>query len=172
MKKIIIGFSRPKGFFEPFSWLIRIAYWSSYSHAYVRFDLKDVKESVVLQASGLKVNLILAENFDAVEDIYKEFELPISPKNLAALKKFGIGQLGKPYSIKGIFGMAVVRIGQILGIKLNNPFQYDKESDFCSELTSYIVENFDNVQLDEPVANMAPQDLEAVMVKLGCKTVS
>ena len=166
---IVVGFSRPKGWFEPFSWLIRLAYWSPFSHAYVRFELQKAQRNLVFQASGLSVNFISDVNFNAKEVIYKEFIIPITKDKLDLLR-FAIDQLGKPYSIKGILGMAMVRVGQILGIKINNPFSYDSSSDFCSELTAYILENYSNISINEPVANLAPADLYKIIVKANAQS--
>jgi hypothetical protein len=164
MKNITIGFSRPKSGFQPFSWIIRLAYWSPFSHAYVKFDLPNVG-TVVFQASGLKINLINETLFDSVEDIYKEFTLPISEEKKTALIKFAFDQLGKPYNVIGIFGMAYVRIGQWLGFKWNSPFPYSNSSAFCSELVARILEQYENIQLGD-VADDSPQAVYAILSKL------
>lgn len=166
MSNIVIGFSRPLGWFEPFSWLIRLVYWSSYSHAYVRFELPHEKRNIVAQASGLSVNFISDTNFDVKEVIYKEFTFPIDCDKKLALIQFVIDQLGKPYSVKGILGMAFVRIGQLLHIKINSPFAYDQTEDFCSEMTAYIAENFVGIKINQPVANLAPKDLYNILAAL------
>lgn len=161
MDKIIVGFSKPKNWFEPFSWLIRLVYLSPFSHAYIRIQLDVLDENIVFQASGLVVNFIGESLFDSKEDVYKEFTFPINNKK--AFLQFAINQLGKPYSISGVLGMGLVRIGQLIGVKINNPFQYDQTSDFCSELVAYILENYDGVKIETPVANLSPADLYKII---------
>jgi hypothetical protein len=164
MDSIIVGFSTPKSGFQPFSWLIRLAYLSPFSHAYVRIQLDELDENIVFQASGLVVNFIGESLFDTKENIYKEFTFSIKDKK--KLLQFAVNQLGKPYSVTGILGMAVVRLGQLIGVKINNPFQYDQTSDFCSELVAYILENYDGVKIETPVANLAPADLYKIVAAL------
>ena len=165
MEKIIIGFSRPKAFFEPFSWLIRLAYWSPISHVYIRFELNGMP--VVFQASGLKINLVSDVLFDSVEDIYKEFTLPIAEDKKKALIHFAINQLGKPYNVLGIFGMALVRIGQLLGIKINSPFPYNGSSDFCSELVAHILESYEGINIGTNPADDSPQAILNLLTKIN-----
>jgi len=140
MKKtsIIIGFSRPKGFFKPFSWLIRLATWSSISHAYIRFNSRDFDQNVVYQASGLAVNLVSQEFFDKKEIVCKEFIIPINLKTKEKTLKNAARNLGKPYSVVQIVGFGFVLMAGIFGLKIRNPF-YSKSSFFCSELASDII---------------------------------
>ena len=166
MDTLIVGFSRPSGWFEPFSWLIRLAYWSRFSHAYVRLTIDDLDREIIFQASGTAVNFIGSDLFDSREVIFKEFKFPISSDKKKALLQFAIDQLGKPYGVKGILGMGLVRIGELLGIKINNPFTYDQSSDFCSEMTAYILENYEGVTISTPVANLAPKNLFKIVNKL------
>lgn len=171
MNKIVVGFSRPKNGFQPFSWLIRLAYWSQFSHAYVRFELEKIDRNIVFQASGMNVNFISDINFNNKEFVFKEFTFPIDIGKKKELLQFAIDQLGKPYSIKGIFGMGLVRIGELLHIKIDNPFKYDQTQDFCSEMTAYIAENFAGIVIDQPVANLAPKDLYTILDKLPISDV-
>ena len=166
MAQIVVGFSRPSGWFEPFSWLIRLAYWSPFSHAYIRYSSTDLGVDLIVQASGLEINLIEQSIFDSEEVIYKEFTLPISDENKSAMVKFAFAQLGKPYNVLGIFGMAWVRIGQLLGLNLKSPFQYNGSSAFCSQFVAYILENYDNIDFGN-VANIAPSDIYAVLSKIN-----
>jgi hypothetical protein len=151
-------------FFSPFSWLIRLAYWSPISHVYIRFDLDGIP--VVFQASGLKINLVSDALFNSEEIVCKEFTLPISSENKEALKTFSINQLGKPYNIMGIFGMGLVRIGQLLGIKIKSPFKYNGSSDFCSELVSYILKTYENINIGDNPADESPQSVLNLLSKL------
>jgi hypothetical protein len=173
MDTIVVGFSRPSGWFEPFSWLIRLAYWSSFSHTYIKYNVKELNINLIIQASGLTVNLISENVFDPRENIYKEFTLPIEIKNKKALIQFGLNQLGKPYNIFGIFGMAWVRLGQVIGRKWNNPISYNGSSDFCSELVGYLLENFENINAGN-VANLAPVDVYKIIsqLKVNAQSIS
>ena len=165
MNSIVVGFSRPKAWLEPFSWLIRLAYWSPISHAYIRFELNGIP--VVFQASGLKINLVSEALFDSVEFVYKEFTLPIEEDKKKLLIEFAINQLGKPYNIWGILGMSIVRMGQLIGIKISSPFPYNGSSDFCSELVAYILETYDGIDIGENPADESPQAVLALLSKIN-----
>ena len=86
MESIIVGFSRPKAWFEPFSWLIRAVTGSQFSHAYIRFYSEEYNRWLVYQASGLKVNFIGQTMFDGAETVYEEFTVPVT----ALTKKIAI----------------------------------------------------------------------------------
>ena len=77
MNEIIVGFSRPKSGFEPFSWLIRAVTKSPFSHAYIRFYSEEYDRWLIFQASGAKVNFIGQTMFDGIETIYEEFNVPV-----------------------------------------------------------------------------------------------
>ena len=168
MNEITIGFSRPKGGFQPFSWLIRLAYWSPFSHAYVQFDIPK-SGTVIFQASGAKINLISEELFNSKELIYKEFTLPISAKNKKEVIKFAIAQLGKPYNLRGILGMAIVRVGQLLGFKWHSPFAYNGSSAFCSEIVANILEKYEDINLGN-AADDSPKAVYDVLEKINCES--
>jgi hypothetical protein len=165
MDQITVGFSRPSGWFEPFSWLIRLAYWSPFSHTYIKYNVPGLNMNLIIQASGLQINLISEDVFNSREIIYKEFTLSIDSANKKSLIQFGLSQLGKPYNVKGIFGMMFVRLGQLLGKNWNNPISYTGSSDFCSELVAYILENFDNINMGD-VSNLAPSDVYKILSNL------
>ena len=165
MAQLIVGFSKPKAFFEPFSWLIRLAYWSPVSHAYVKLNLNELNKQIIFQASGLSINLIGQDEFAYKENVYKEFTFPITDQNRIALIGFAIDQLGKSYSVLGVCGIALVRVCKLLGININNPVSYSQSSAFCSELTAYILENYEGLQLGD-VANLSPSQLLTLIQNL------
>ena len=151
-----------------FSWVIRLAYWSPFSHAYVQFDIPNIG-TVIFQASGLKINLIGEPLFNSIEDIYAEFTLPITEEKKTELIKFAFGQLGKPYNVRGILGMTYVRIGQLLGLNLSSPFPYSDSSAFCSELVARILEQYENIDAGN-VADDSPQAVYDILTKLNCES--
>jgi hypothetical protein len=171
MQQITVGFSRPNGWFEPFSWLIRLAYWSPFSHSYIKYSIEEMNLNVIIQASGLVINLIGETVFDSKEIIYKEFTLPISDADKLSLVEFGLNQLGKPYNVLGIFGMAWVRFGQLVGLKLKSPFKYNQSSAFCSELVAYMLKNFDNVKISN-VSDLSPKDVYNIVSNINVQSIS
>jgi hypothetical protein len=165
MDSITVGFSRASGWFEPFSWIIMAGYWAPFSHTYVKFYLKELDMNIIVQASGLKVNMVSQALFDQQEIVYKEFTFPISEDKKKAFVQFAFNQSGKPYNMVGILGMVWVRIGQLLGLKTKSPFNYNGSSDFCSELVGYVLENYENIEFGENVADLSPKDVYNVLIK-------
>lgn len=133
--KIYIGFSKPKGWFQPFAWAIRKWEGTEYSHVYIRIPSKFLETDVIYQASGMAVNFMSIETFLGHAEIVKEYEFEISDFTHKALLKSAIQNLGKPYSVKGIAGIVTARLCQILDIKLSsNPFTDGRAAYICCEL--------------------------------------
>lgn len=118
---IVIGFSRPKAWFEPFSWLIRLITWSPFSHAYIRYYNSYADRWTVFQASGLKVNFIGNKMFDSIEFVYVEFEIPISENTKRTTVQFAIDKCGSPYGLGQVFGDLWVLFMRAFGKKVKNP---------------------------------------------------
>ena len=166
MNKIIIGFSRPNGWFEPFSYLIRLVQgWSPYSHAYVRFYLESSNQWIVLQASGLKVNMITWENFQKIEIIVKEFEISMTSEKHARFLRWAFLKLGIPYGVLPVIGIGIVLFLKMLGITVKNPFPRGQSELFCSELVDYTLLYFTRLPLEEYPDVTTPKDLMDLLTK-------
>jgi len=136
MNEIIIGFSRPNGWFEPFSWLIRLMDDSSFSHTYIKYYNNYSARWIILQASGLEVNIIGETAFNIKENIIKEFAIPISDAQKLKTVQFGIDNLGVPYGLKHIIGIVIVKFANLFGKRIANPFP-EAGTMVCSELVAY-----------------------------------
>jgi len=169
MDEIIVGFSRPKAFFEPFSWLIRLATWSPFSHAYIRYYNSELDRWIIFQASGLKVNLIGQTMFNDAEDIYEEYVVPISDATKMSVLQNAVDDLGSPYGIWQIMGFVIVLLVGLFGKSIKNPF-YSKSSYFCSELVADILTEIGLGDLDP--SNMSPKDVRNFLISRNFKPVS
>ena len=169
MDSIVVGFSKPKGWFEPFSWLIRLVTWSAYSHAYIKYYNSYASRWEIFQASGLKVNFVGATLFDSEEVICKEFTIPITTQAKLELVQFAIDNVGKPYGVGQIFGILWVLFMRAFGIKVKNPFA-SSSSDFCSELTEEVLNKI--VGEGDPLDPSAstPKDLCVFLESKGLKS--
>lgn len=150
MEKIYIGFSRPKGWFEPFSWLIRLSQWTSYSHVYIRIPSASIGRDIVYQASGLAVNFIGSQRFQTKEIIVKEFPINVSPESKTKVLQFSVDSAGAPYGIKDVLGIAWVLLNSYVGRKVANPFKDGTTSFVCSEFVGDILKNDLGAQLPDP----------------------
>jgi hypothetical protein len=171
MNEIIIGFSRPKAWLEPFSWLIRLITWSSFSHAYIRFYDTEYNRWLIFQASGAKVNFIGMTMFDGLENIYEEFNVPISDLTKKVVVQSAIDICGSPYGVGQIIGFGWVLLARLFGKKVKNPFA-SNSSFVCSELVAEIlieIDKEDSGTLDP--STMSPQDLYNFMIEKGYQPV-
>lgn len=171
MSQIIVGFSRPNGGFQPFSWLIRLVTRSKFSHAYVKFYSQQWDRWIVYQASGLKVNFVGEPKFDAVEDIVAEFGVPVSDEAKLATVRFAVDHCGDPYSLGQAFGMLFVLGARILGKKIKNPFR-SSSSFVCSELVATILDEFTDEKDDVDPSTMSPQDVYDFLIAKGLRPIS
>lgn len=150
MENIYIGFSRPSGWFEPFSWLIRLAQWTKYSHVYIRVPSASLGRDVIYQASGLAVNFIGNERFRSKEIIVKEFPISISPESKIKILQFSVDSAGAPYGVKEVFGIAWVLLNSAIGRKVSNPFSDGNNTFVCSEFVGDILKNDLGANLANP----------------------
>jgi hypothetical protein len=162
MDEIIVGFSRPKSWFNPFSWLIRIAEgtpwkWAPMSHAYVKYFDSVTGLWLIFQASGQKVNFISQDMFDVVENIVGEFSIPVTASTKLSTMQKAQKICGSPYGVKEILGFAIVMLVSLLGKKIKNPFA-SNTSYFCSQLACDII---NEIVIDESLdsASCSPLDL-------------
>ena len=169
MNEIVVGFSRPKAWFEPFSWLIRLITWSPFSHAYIRYYDSYTQRWIVFQASGLKVNFIGQTMFDNDEDVYEEFAVMISDETKQSVVRDAIDKCGSPYGVGQVFGFLWVLFMRLFGKTVKNPF-YSGSSYVCSELVGDILVELNEGNLD-PSA-MTPKDVYNFMVSKGFKPIT
>ena len=157
MDTIIIGFSRPSGWFEPFSWLIRLFLWTPYSHVYIRFHSDPYNSDLVFQASSLQVNFYSEAVFTSVEDVIQEFTIPVTTETKDAVIEFAMANVGKPYNILGVFGVLLVIVASWFGKKMANPI--GGSGDFCSQLVGQVLVEFLGGKLNYPVDVITPKDI-------------
>ncbi|HLD91720.1 MAG TPA: hypothetical protein VI911_12035 [Patescibacteria group bacterium] len=158
MKKMIIGFSRPKGKAFPwFSWVIRAKQgFTRYSHVYVKFSSLSIQREIIYQASGTQVNYIGSVLFYKHVHVVEEFEIEISDEQYLKMMQYMVDNAGKPYSIKNI---------------LANVFRSEKlldgdEGFVCSELAGDILEKFKGLVFDKPLDIIQPKDVYIVLKTL------
>jgi hypothetical protein len=135
MSKIIIGFSKPKSWFVPFSWAIRICYGTPYSHVYLKWHSESLDVDMIYEASGSMIHFTSPTRFSEMETVIKEYSIDISEETRKKMVKNCILRCGIPYAIKEAVGMGIVRLAKLFGIKLTkNPFGQGQLKSKCSEL--------------------------------------
>jgi hypothetical protein len=127
MRKIFIGFSKPKKMFFPiYSWAIRAIEGTKFSHVYVRHETKYGLD-IVYQASGAQVNFMNGTLFFKKAEPVREFCFEVSDHAFDAYMTFALKNVGKPYGLLQVFGIALYAL---FGLK-KNPFPSGSANYIC-----------------------------------------
>lgn len=168
MDTITIGFSRPKKF-KPFAWLIMKGYGINYDHVYIKFHSDKYNRDIIYQASQTMVNFMSNVIFLSDNEVVNEYSMDITADKKTEMIQFAMDNAGIPYGKLQAFGLAIVRIFEVFGKKINNPFGDGIKTFVCCKLAAYILENFAGDVIDEPLNNITPKDLYSYMQNIQKK---
>lgn len=166
MAIIKVGFSKPKTW-KPFSALIMLGYGIPYDHAYIRYTSDFYNRDVIYQASSTMVNFMAPAIFEANNNVVQEFQINITDDKRKAMVGFAMDNAGKPYGIKECFGLAWVRINELFGRRIKNPFADGGKTYVCCEMAATILEDFANIQVPYNLDTLNPKELYDFMQKIG-----
>lgn len=145
MRKVIIGFSKPKGFFKPFSWAIRLVERTAYSHVYIRARSEKLGVDLIYQASGSQVNFMGLEHFKTQATSVHEFECEIPDSDYDDFMRWAIINSGAPYSAKQPLGILLIKLFNLR----KNPFGNGEFAWVCSELVFFFFRKFAKIVINE-----------------------
>lgn len=171
MKKLIIGFSKPKKF-RLFAWLIMKSYGIPYDHVFLKFHSNTYDRDIIYQASKMMINFMGSEVFAKENIIVQEFEIEVSDENWSKLMQFSIDNAGKPYSLKEILGFTLVKICSWFGKEITNPFKEGTEEYVCSVLADYVLENYTNRDIPGDFENADPKYLHDYLISTNVKIIT
>jgi len=154
---IKIGFSRPKAWFKPGSWLIRLSEGTKYSHVYLSWTTS-VGVDIVYQASHTMVNFMSKVNFDKQALVIEEYETEISNEAYSRLLKYCLTNAGTDYGNNQILGIAIQRI---FGLK-KNPFSDGRDTQVCSELVGYVIKDYLHQDTALDLDSIGPRDINTI----------
>jgi hypothetical protein len=161
MKKIIIGFSKPRDkIFPIFSWLIKLWDRANYSHVYIRWETS-LKDKICYQASRSMVHFIGEKVFKRTIIPVYEFEFELSEEKYREMVSFCIKNAGVSYSFLQIIGIALSPIFK------KNIFSNGANAFVCSELTAVILKEKMFVTIDKHLELLTPKDIYLVCKKYG-----
>ncbi len=155
MDSITVGFSKPKSW-KPFAWIIMKGYGIPYDHVYVKFHSDSYDRDIIYQASKTMVNFMSPTVFESENLVVKEFKINITDENKIKMIQFAIDNAGKPYGILECFGMAIVRVAELLGRKIRNPFKEAGSTYVCSVLAGYVLEQYAGQDIPADIDDMTP----------------
>lgn len=156
MRTIIVGFSRPKALFVPYSLLIRAVDHIDYSHVYLKFHSDHYDCNLIYQASHVATNFYNESYFDAEEIVVKEFKIEVSDEIYDAAMKYSIDHVGAPYGVKQVVGIACQ---MMFG---DNPFKDGDKSYVCSELVQDVMK----FPIDQDPDNIRPIHIYQYLEKI------
>lgn len=145
MRTVVVGFSRPRAFFKPFSWAIRLVERTPYSHVYIRSRAERLGVDLIYQASGLQVNFMGLEHFKEQAHIVAEFEASLPEEKHDEFMRWAIINSGANYSTKQVLGILLIKLFNLK----RNPFSNGRIAWVCSELVGFILSSFFNIKIDE-----------------------
>lgn len=102
MRKIIVGFSKPKSIFKPFAWLIRWYEGTPFSHVYMKHHSEKYDCDLIYQASGAQVNFMSEANFNHSSVTLEEYEFDVTDQEFDTYMAWAIRNAGAPYSLKKV----------------------------------------------------------------------
>lgn len=166
MEKLTIIFSRSSSKIPVFSWLIMATEGTNFSHVALRMIDSETNQPFYYQASHTMVNEMGEEQFLKQEIIVESYDFEITPEIKKSIKEFAIDNLGVPYGVISIIGLAIVQLAKWLGIKIKNPLSDEGKTYVCSELVATILSKKLNVVLPDNPDDITPKDLHAIVSKL------
>jgi len=159
MSKIIVGFSRPRRFFAPYSWLIRLFDGCTpYSHTFIKVYSSKYDRSLIYQASSLFVNFMGEAVFNREALTVREFEFNVSDETMNRVMTFAIDNAGDPYDIPSIFGVVAVKVAAKFGYRIANPLGKRHGAFFCSKMTASILIEI-GAKIDSNIESLTPRDI-------------
>ncbi len=165
MSEIIIGFSRPRSFWAPFSWLIRaFDGFTPYSHTYIKVRSVKYERTLIYQASHTLVNFMGEIAFNDEALVIREFKLQVSDDAMKRVMTFAIDSAGLPYDLKSVFGLAIVKIARLFGKRIASPF--NGKGFFCSELVGAILVEQIGARVYLSLSTMTPRDIYEALASM------
>lgn len=162
---ITIGFSKPRSF-KPFAWLIMKFYSIPFDHVYIKFYSEKYDRTLIYQASKSIVNFMNPEIFHLENISIEEFDVQILENKKIELVQFCIDNAGKSYGILEAFGLGIVRLIELIGYTIKNPFSDKSKTYICSELSGIVLEQFTNVKIEKSLDDLTPLDIFNYLKKL------
>ena len=152
MKRIIIGFSRPKGW-KAFAESIMLADKLLYhpknriSHAYTRFESLRWNCSFIYHSAGHAINFMGDVHFNSINEVVEEYELYVSDETEQKIGAMCIAREGLKYPIIQQIGKGIVALAFLLfKKKIKNPFP--SPLDDCMEEQAQLISKALNVEVN------------------------
>jgi len=134
MRKLTVGFSKPKRKFPIFSWAIRAYEHTEFSHVYVRWQTS-VGPSICYHAAHATLHFLSDTCFEKQINTVDSFEFNVSDEKYNKLLKYCLETCGNDYSLVGVLAIPII---DFFGLK-KNPFGGGPLEQYCAELVYRIL---------------------------------
>lgn len=166
--KLVVGFSKPKTW-KPFAWAIMKFSGTPYSHAFVQLDLPNASRKLIFQASHTMVNFMGQTLFDAQNEIVEAYEVMPNDVPRVIVVQFMVDNIGKPYNIRQVLGIALVKIvKKLTGRSIKNPFADGKAGYVCTEIAGVLMEQL-GYKIDKDSDLIEFKDLRDALLNNGVR---
>ena len=81
--------------------------------------------------------------------------------------QFAIDNVGKPYGMLNALGLAWVRVCEIFGKNVKNPFSDDGKTYVCCEWAGKILKDFTSVEIHEDLNSINPREIFELLTQLA-----
>lgn len=153
---IIIGFSTHRTF-NILSEIIKKVEHTDFSHVYIKLFSTSLDRYLIYQASGLSINFCGQATFYEKNKDIAQFLIAVTAEQKKAMLQLAVDLAGKPYGMKDLIGIGLVRFLAFFGKKIKNPFADGSKTYICSELAATLL-----VQLGIPFEDLdstTPKDV-------------
>lgn len=165
MKTITIGFSKPINKFLPlYSYAIRWAYKTEYSHVFVKFKSESLGRDIVYESVGVEVRFVGTTQWGLHAKVLKEYQITVTDEQYTKIMQFCIDNAGVSY---GIWQSAGVYLAKLLKLK-RNIFSRGTDHEICSEIVARILQIAD-IPIEKNVDIVAPKDIEDALLTNICR---
>jgi hypothetical protein len=160
MSRIVIGFSRAKGF-KLFSKFVMLFEKTNYSHVFIKVYNSEFGDYDIYQASKGMVNHVLETSFLEKNIVVQEFAVNVPEVDKLSAVNFLRTRLGKPYSF---LSLAIIFLRRF-GISLRS-FSDGEKAYICSELAALLLNNFVLKNLKCNLDLVTPKQLHYILQNL------
>jgi hypothetical protein len=109
MPQITVGFSKPRKWFVPFSWIIRLANGTPFSHTYIKLYSSSLERDLIYEAMDKGLVFSSAESFDTRNETLKEFTKTITEQQKKIILQFCVDNALGQYSVLQNVGIIYVK---------------------------------------------------------------
>lgn len=140
------------------------SYNTPYSHVYMRLRSEKYDRDLIYQASGVMVNFMGPDIFANKNVVVAEYEIEISEEKYVPMMQFCIDNAGKPYGMKQVLGLAYVRLCELFGKTVKNPFSDGSNTYICCELIGFAMNEYAEEKLISNQDNWTPKSIWDYMI--------